>query len=276
MVEKYFSGGVGPSPAELGMRHQQTIAQLDSYLKISQLVMLALLLEKKETQEPVLAVLKRILKVMVNCVINLYPKHKEMREFGEKAGLLCAKFSMGELAKSISCIMFYYEILMGTANEDSYSKFYKSNLMEKSSPIFKTIKLAYEIRAGKGAMSAEDAEWVKREPYLAVLFQKEIKESIILAIPPQEFSKANEKFEIYFMLSSGLQDAAEGDVVRLAEHMEETLIRTELGQVSKLDLRYIAMINANIFRLLETGKDVLSAATLSKVGIVLLYLISVS
>jgi translation initiation factor 2 beta subunit (eIF-2beta)/eIF-5 len=70
--------------------------------------MLALLLEKKETQEPVLAVLKRVLKVMVNCVIGLYPNTKEMREFGEKAGLLCSKFALGDLAKSISCIMFYY------------------------------------------------------------------------------------------------------------------------------------------------------------------------
>lgn len=44
--------------------------------------------------------------------------------------------------------------------------------MEKSSHIFKTIKLAYEIRSGKGVMTTEDAEWIKKEPYLAVLFQR--------------------------------------------------------------------------------------------------------
>jgi hypothetical protein len=115
--------------------------------------MLALLLEKRETQEPVVAVLKRVLKVMAHCVVGLYPNAREMREFGEKAGLVCAKFGLGELGKAIGCLGFYYEVLIGTASEESYSRFYKSNLMEKSSHVFKTIKLAYEIRTGKGSLS---------------------------------------------------------------------------------------------------------------------------
>jgi hypothetical protein len=41
--------------------------------------MLALLLEKRETQEPVGAVLKRVVKVMAHCVVGLHPNPREMR-----------------------------------------------------------------------------------------------------------------------------------------------------------------------------------------------------
>lgn len=63
------------------------------------------------------AVLKRVVKVMAHSVISLYPNTREMREFGEKASLVCGKFGLGELGKAIGCLGFYYEVLMGTANE---------------------------------------------------------------------------------------------------------------------------------------------------------------
>ncbi len=63
------------------------------------------------------AVLKRVLKVMAHCVVGLYPNTKEMREFGEKAGLVCSKFGLGDLGKAIGCLGFYYEVLMGIATE---------------------------------------------------------------------------------------------------------------------------------------------------------------
>ena len=85
-------------------------------MKICQLVMLALLLEKKETQEPVLFILKRVLKVMIHCILNVYPNTKDMKDFGDKSLVICSKFGLGDLARSIHCILFYYEILMGTAN----------------------------------------------------------------------------------------------------------------------------------------------------------------
>jgi len=56
----------------------------------------------------VVAVLKRVLKVMAHCVVGLYPNTKEMREFGEKAGLVCSKFGLGDLGKAIGCLGFYY------------------------------------------------------------------------------------------------------------------------------------------------------------------------
>ena len=43
---------------------------------------------------------------------------------------------------------------MGTATEDSFNKFCKNNLMEKGNHIFKTIKLAYEIRTNKTKMNS--------------------------------------------------------------------------------------------------------------------------
>lgn len=85
-----------------------------------------------------------------------------MKDFGDKSLVICSKFGLGDLARSIHYILFYYEILMGTANEESFNKFYKSNLMEKSSNIFKTVKLAYEIRTNKISIASEDVESIKR------------------------------------------------------------------------------------------------------------------
>jgi hypothetical protein len=45
---------------------------------------------------------------MIHCVINLYPKVKEVKDFGDKLLLICGKFGVGDLSKSVNCIMFYY------------------------------------------------------------------------------------------------------------------------------------------------------------------------
>jgi hypothetical protein len=57
--------------------------------------------------------------------------------------------------------------------------------------------------------------------------------------------------------------------------MEETMIRADLMQISKLDLRYIKMITSILLKLFE-NKDAFSALTFSKISIVLLYLVSIS
>lgn len=89
--------------------------------------------------------------------------------------MVCSKFGLGDLGRVVNCVIFYYEVLIGTAGEESYTKFYKSGLIEKGNGIFKIIKLAYNIRIGKATLNSEDAEIIKREPYLAILFQKELK-----------------------------------------------------------------------------------------------------
>lgn len=76
------------------------------------------------------------------------------------------------------------------------------------------------------------------------------------------------------MLSANLSNAAEGDIVRLAQHMEETLIRAELGKISRLELKYIGMATAHLLKLVE--EDSLGAATRGRVGVLLLYLVSIS
>lgn len=57
--------------------------------------------------------------------------------------------------------------------------------------------------------------------------------------------------------------------------MEETLIWVEVGQVSKLDLRFIASISSLLMKLLE-NKGALTARTLGRTAVVLLYLVSIS
>jgi hypothetical protein len=84
-----------------------------------------------------------------------------------------------------------------------------------------------------------------------------------------------EKFEIYFMLSSNMQPAEEADIAKLVGHMEETLIWVDLGQVNKLDIRYITSISPLLMKALES-KDALTVRTLGRTAVVLLYLVSIS
>jgi hypothetical protein len=74
----------------------------------------------------------------------------------EKLTLLCNKHSLIDVIKSISCISFYYELIMGVANEESFNKFCKANLMDKSSDLFKILKLAYEMQRDNFKLTAED------------------------------------------------------------------------------------------------------------------------
>lgn len=58
--------------------------------------------------------------------------------------------------------------------------------------------------------------------------------------------------------------------------MEETLIRMELSQITKLDLRYISSI-VNIFiKFLDNNKEKQNTNVLCKINAVLLYLVSIS
>lgn len=58
--------------------------------------------------------------------------------------------------------------------------------------------------------------------------------------------------------------------------MEETLIRMELSQITKLDLRYISAI-VNIFmKFLDSNKEKQNTNILCKVNAVLLYLVSIN
>lgn len=58
--------------------------------------------------------------------------------------------------------------------------------------------------------------------------------------------------------------------------MEEALIRMELSQISKLDLRYISAI-VNIFmKFLDSNKEKQNTNILCKVNAVLLYLVSIN
>lgn len=82
-----------------------------------------------------------------------------------------------------------------------------------------------------------------------------------------------EKFELYFMISSNVGE--ETDAIRLATHMEETFIWTDLGQISKLDLKYISMTISQLMKLLENNGN-LSTGTLNRISVVLLYLVSAS
>jgi len=45
---------------------------------------------------------------------------------------------------------------MGVANEESFNKFCKANLMDKSSDLFKILKLAYEMQRDNFKLTAED------------------------------------------------------------------------------------------------------------------------
>lgn len=63
--------------------------------------------------------------------------------------MLCSKYNLNDVARSITCVTFYYELIMGIATEESYNKFYKTNILDKGSELFKILKLAYEYRAGK-------------------------------------------------------------------------------------------------------------------------------
>jgi hypothetical protein len=94
-----------------------------------------------------------------------------------------------------------------------------------------------------------------------------------LNIPPQEFARMAEKFELYFMISSNVGE--ETDAIRLATHMEETFIWTDLGQISKLDLKYISMTISQLMKLLENNGNLLTG-TLNRISVVLLYLVSAS
>ena len=82
-----------------------------------------------------------------------------------------------------------------------------------------------------------------------------------------------QKFELYFMISSNIGE--ETDAIRLATHMEEALIWTDLGQLGKLDLRYISMTISQFMKLLENNGN-LSTGTLNRISVVLLYLVSAS
>lgn len=58
--------------------------------------------------------------------------------------------------------------------------------------------------------------------------------------------------------------------------MEETLIRMDLSQITKLDLRYISAI-VNIFmKFLDSNKEKQNTNILCKVNAVLLYLVSIN
>lgn len=72
-----------------------------------------------------------------------------MREYAEKIQLICSKHSLGELSRSINCVSFYYELVMGVASEESYGRFTKMHLLDKSSNLFKVIKSAYEFQSGR-------------------------------------------------------------------------------------------------------------------------------
>lgn len=81
--------------------------------------------------------------------MNLYPNFDEIQQYAEKLLLLCSKYNLNDVARSITCVIFYYELIMGIATEESYSQFYKANLLDKGSELFKVLKLAYQYRTGK-------------------------------------------------------------------------------------------------------------------------------
>lgn len=58
--------------------------------------------------------------------------------------------------------------------------------------------------------------------------------------------------------------------------MEETLIRMELSQITKLDLRYISAIINIFMKFLDSNKDKQNTNVLCKVNAVLLYLVSIN
>jgi hypothetical protein len=72
-----------------------------------------------------------------------------VREYAEKIQLICSKHSLAELSRSINCVSFYYELVMGIASEESYNKFTKVHLLDKSSHLFKIIKSAFEFQSGR-------------------------------------------------------------------------------------------------------------------------------
>lgn len=78
------------------------------------------------------------------------------------------------------------------------------------------------------------------------------------------------------MLASNLSQSVivEANIAKFANHMEETLIRIDLSQISKLDLRYISMISTILLKLLNEWKDKIGISIRCKLNLVLLYLVS--
>ena len=58
--------------------------------------------------------------------------------------------------------------------------------------------------------------------------------------------------------------------------MEETLIRMELSQITKLDHRYISAIINIFMKFLDSSKEKQNTTVLCKVNAVLLYLVSIN
>lgn len=261
------------NPGELCAKFKAEEGKLSKLVRVAQVVLLNLLSEKRETGDPLLHILKRLVKILVQMVATLHPNPCAVKEYADKLQLVCSKHALADMSRSITCITFYYELVVGTASEDSYSKFTKTHLLDKSSQLYKLIKLAFEFRTDRYRPSeGEEKELLRKEPYLAILFQRQIKETVILKMPIESFLKLPEKYEIYFLVMHAMVAEGSGEEwMGLVTHLEETLIGSDLGSLNRLDLKYLADMEKMMMDELAGGRN--GQADLNvKMGIVLLYM----
>lgn len=67
------------NPTELLVKFQADERTLAKLLKLAQVVMLNLLSEKKEQGEPIVNILKRLIKILVQMVVTLHPQIEAIR-----------------------------------------------------------------------------------------------------------------------------------------------------------------------------------------------------
>jgi hypothetical protein len=62
--------------------------------------------EKKDQGEPIINILKRLIKILVQMVVTLYPHIDAIREYADKIQLICSKHALADLSRSITCVSF--------------------------------------------------------------------------------------------------------------------------------------------------------------------------
>jgi hypothetical protein len=72
------------------------------------MVLLNLLSEKRETGDPLLNILKRLIKILVQMVGTLHRNPCAVKEYADKLQLVCSKHALADMSRSITCITFYY------------------------------------------------------------------------------------------------------------------------------------------------------------------------
>ena len=189
--------------------------------------------------------------------------------------MICSKYGLNEVGRSINCIGFYYQLVMGVVTEQAYGKLCKSNLLDKGSQLFRSLKMAYLFRTGKEIGLGEERQLLIKQPFILLLFARQPQEELILRIQPETFAKMNQKWEIYLLLLH--QNNQDQHLSKLLKHMEQTLICTQWQSINMVEMDSIGTITSILLNYINNDEKYSFNCNLKlQLSLVVLYLSNLS